>query len=70
MERADRLRSENETLENELAKTLAQTEEVEKDMNEKRQMLIERHAKEISDVKKANEVVKVRTYYTSIRLVD
>lgn len=37
-----------------------QTQELENEIAETRQMLVERHAKETSDVKKASEEIKVR----------
>lgn len=69
LEKADRLKLENETLEDELAKTLAQIKEVENEMAETRQMFIDNHNKQISDIKKANDQIKVciRQYYTNLR---
>lgn len=56
----EKLKSENETMEAELAETTRITEELERDSAEQREAEAKRRADELSVLKKSNQMIKVQ----------
>lgn len=57
--KAEQLRSDNETLEAELAETIAATEELEREAAESRASEAKRRSEELNTLKKMNQQIKV-----------